>query len=192
MAGVAVKVTVRLGQRDELRRAVKGVEDESAVLLGKAQVFCDLRGERCAVGLLFEQFRINAGWSSGVRVVPCLVRGMLLLPPMSSVEIDERYGNLFLRAIPFRADVMHEIADRAVAHNHLIAAVFEKEAGAMRSGGGFRDRHGFLHLPGSLSGRGGKDGQSGSDQKPEGGKLCGQMVRLIHMGRSRQFITPVL
>ena len=60
---------------------------------------------------------------------------MLLLPFFGGVEIDERERNLFFGSAAFGADVVDDVADDAVAHDDLVAAVLHDEAGAMGCGG---------------------------------------------------------
>ena len=55
-----------------------------------------------------------------------------------------RRGSLLRLAAALGADVADDVADDAVAHDDLVAAVFEDEAGAMGGGGGGVGREGFL------------------------------------------------
>ncbi len=131
MASVAVEVAVGLGQGNQFRGSPVGVEGEGAVLFGKAEIFGDLRGEGSAVGLFFQQLWVNGG-GLGVLGVGGAGWVVLLLPALGGVEIDEGEGDLLFGSAAFGADVMDDVADDAVAHDDLVAAVLEDEAGAVR------------------------------------------------------------
>ena len=134
LASVAVEVGVSLGEGDELGSVVEGVQDEGAVLFGEAEVLGDLRGDGGAVCLLFEELGVDG---SGLRIVRIggSSLGMLLLPPVGGVEVDQGYGDLFFFSAALCADVADQIAIDAIAHDDLVAAVFEDEAGAVGCGG---------------------------------------------------------
>jgi len=152
VGGVAVEVTLGLGEGDELGCAVEGVEDESAVFFGEAEVGCDLGGEGGAIGLLF-------------------VAG---LPFFGGVEIDERCGNLFFGAAALGADVTDDVAGDPVAHDDLVAAVLEDEAGTVGRGGGI-GRHKWPLLRGL-----GGQGKGRGEEKYDLGKLCAHLIRLTY------------
>ena len=151
------------GERNKLGRSVEGIEHENAVLLGEAKVFCDLGRKRGAVGLFLEQFGVDGGRSAFILTIFCLIRRVLLLPAAGGVEIDEGKRNLLLRAVAFRADVTDQLADDAVTHHDLIAAIFEKETGAMGRIGGVGGLERFLWRLSRATGHHDKDGQSGGD-----------------------------
>ena len=126
VGGVAVEVTLGLGEGDELGSAVEVVEREDAVVLGEVEVGKHLGRERGAVGLFFEQLGAEDGslgsFGRG---------GASGLPAAGGFEVNQRGWDLFFGAAAFGALVADDVADDAIAHNHLVAAVLENEAGAM-------------------------------------------------------------
>ena len=129
VGGVAVEIAVGLGQGDQLGGAAEGVEGEGAVLLRQPKIFGDLGREGGAVGLLLEQLGVDGGSLLGIGVgvggVGCGL-GVLPLPAVGRVEVDQRDRNLFFGSPALGADVVHDLADGAVAHDDLIAAVLEE------------------------------------------------------------------
>ena len=131
VAGVAIQIAIGLGEGDELGSATVGVEGEGAVLFGEAEVFGDLGGEGGALGLFFKELGVDGGrlrrlfGSTGPGWACCFSQRWVASRSMS----DE--GNLLFCASAFSADVAHDGADDAVAHDDLIAAVLEIEADAM-------------------------------------------------------------
>src|ERR1700733_13154670 len=83
MAGVSIEVAVRLGQGDQLRGAMVGVEGEGAVFFGEAQILCDLGSECGAVGFFFEEFGVDGGGLGIVGVGGGL--GVLAVPALGGV-----------------------------------------------------------------------------------------------------------
>jgi hypothetical protein len=66
---------------------------------------------------------------------------VLLLPAAGGVEVDQGGGDLFYLAGALGADVTDGVADDLVAHDELVAAIFEDQSGAMRGvRGGSRGR----------------------------------------------------
>ena len=166
VGGVAVQVAVGLGEGDELGGAAEGVEGEGAVLFGEAEVFGDLGGEGGAVGLLFEEFGVDGGRLRVVRVGGAGL-GVLLLPALGGVEIDEGERDFLFGSAALGADVVHDVADDVVAHDDLVAAVFEDETGAMRGGGVGLEHGGVLRVE-----RGGR-GKGQQERRRRGASGCG-------------------
>ena len=123
---------------------MEGIESERTVLFRQAEVFSDLRGERGALCLFFQKLRIDGRRLRIVGVRGASRLGVLFLPAVGGVEIDEGDGNLFFCAAALGADVMDNRAHDSVAHDDLVAAVLEDEAGAVRSRVAGLDRGGVL------------------------------------------------
>jgi hypothetical protein len=87
---------------------------------------------------------------------------VLLLPTFGGVDVDERERDLFFGSAAFGADVADDVADDLVAHDDLVATVFEDEAAAVRSVGVGLESGGVLRVERrrgdeSQQKRGGKD-----------------------------------
>ena len=92
VAGVAVQVAVGLGERYELGSATVGVEGEGAVLFGEAEIFGDLGGEGGALGFFFEKLGVDGGRLRRIVRIDWAGLGVLLLPAVGGVEVDECEG----------------------------------------------------------------------------------------------------
>ena len=112
---------------------------------GKAKVFGNLRGQGGALGFFLEKFGVDGG-SVRVGIVGIVGTGFAcwLLPTLGGFDVDERERDLLFGAAALGADVMDDVADDLVAHDDLVAAVFEDEAGAMRGGRVGLERRGVL------------------------------------------------
>jgi len=120
-----------LGQGDQLWGASVGIEGQGAVLFGEAEVFGDLGSEGGAVGFFLEEFGVYGG-GLGVVGICCGLR-VLTFPAFGGVQVYEVEGDLLFVSSSFGTDVVDHVADDTVAHDDLVAAVLENEAGAVRS-----------------------------------------------------------
>ena len=132
VAGLAIEFAVGLGEGDELGGVVPGVEDEDTFLLGELEVGSDLGHDGGAVRLLFGELGVEHWRWRGTG-------GVALLPLLGGVEIDQGEGDFFGVAAALGTDVADDLADDLVAHDDLVAAVLEDEAGAVRGGVGRGD-----------------------------------------------------
>jgi hypothetical protein len=148
VGGVAVEVALGLGEGYELGGAVIGVEREDAVILGEAEIGGHLGSERGAICLFLEEFGIDGRRLTGLVICACGSAGLIAA---GGVEVDEGERDLLFGSGTFGADVADDVAYDAVAHDDLVAAVFEDEPGAMRSGCGVYGER-FL-LRGGLTGK---------------------------------------
>ena len=91
------------------------------------------------------------GWVSGL--------GVLLAPSVGGVEVDEGEGDLLFCSAALGADVVDDVADDAVAHDDLVAAVLEDEAGAVRCASG-----GWWRIGEGMAGAAGRSGAGNSQE----------------------------
>ena len=127
---------------------MKGVEREDAIVFGETELGGYFGGERGAIRLLLEEFGIDGRRLTGLVICACGSAGLVAT---GSVEVDEGERDLLFCAGTLGADVADDVAYDAVAHDDLVAAVFEDEPGAMRSGCGVYGER--LLLCGGLMGR---------------------------------------
>ena len=111
VAGVAVEVAVGLGEGDQFGGTPEGVEGEGAVFFGEAEVLRDLGGEGGAIGLFLEEFGVDDGGLGIAGVAVGRGLGVLLLPAMGGVEVDQGDRDVLFRAAALGADVVHDVAD---------------------------------------------------------------------------------
>ncbi len=127
---VVVQLSIGLWQRNELRLPFIGIEHQNIVQLRQPQISRNLWCHRRAIRLFLQEFRIDSG--SATLPLRSIRLGVSLLPFLGRIEIDERGENLFFRPASFRRNVPYSIADHAIAHYDLIAAVLQNQAGTVR------------------------------------------------------------